>query len=105
MVLSDSEYENSKPTPTAFTAPTYTLSLTILAVASPVGSLQAHNTHTEAISIYQECKNVENALIRHIYTALEDKYIEHLVNKDMGLLEDDILMVINYLFQNYSKLP
>ena len=48
-------------------------------------------------------KNVKKALLRHIHTALDDKYIEDIVDYDIRLIEDDILTVLNSLFTNNRK--
>ena len=46
---------------------------------------------------------MEKSLLRHIQNAIKDKYIEHLLDKDMGLIEKDIPIVLEYLFLNYEK--
>ena len=48
---------------------------------------------------------MEKSLLRHVHTAIDDKYIEHLVDDDTGLLEEDIPTVLEYLFTNYGKIP
>ena len=55
--------------------------------------------------LYREFKDMEKALLYHIHIALEEKYIDHLVDKDTGLLEDDIPTVMEYLPKNYGKVP
>ena len=42
-------------------------------------------------------------LLGHIHTVLENKYIEHLVDYDTDLIEDDIPTVLDSLFTNYGK--
>ena len=54
---------------------------------------------------YYECKNVEKALQRHIQDAIEDKYLEAMVNEDTQLIHEDIPMVLAYLFETYGKIP
>ena len=66
-------------------------------------AVQARESHSEEMALYRECKNVEKALLRHIQTAVEDKYIEVMVDDDTGLIEDDIPTVLDYLFANYGK--
>ena len=46
---------------------------------------------------------MEKALLRHIQTAVEDKYVEFLVDDDTGLIEEDVPTVLQYLFSNYGK--
>ena len=50
-----------------------------------------------------ECKNVEKALMRHIQDAIEEKYLESLVDEYTNLISGDIPIVLEYLFYNYSK--
>jgi hypothetical protein len=61
--------------------------------------------HCESIRVYRECKNVEKALLRHVQNAIEEKYIEHLLDEDTGLIEVDIPQALDYLFLNYGKVP
>ena len=68
-------------------------------------AVHAKEKHTELIRVYRECKNVEKALLRHIQNALEEKYIEHLIDEDRGLIEHGIPTVLEYLFSNYGKVP
>ena len=53
--------------------------------------------------LYLECRNVEKCLQRHIQDAIEDKYIEPLVDEHTNLLTDDIPTIMNYLVYNYGK--
>ena len=84
--------------------PNFPLDLTIDALATAVQAVEARKTHDEQIRVYRECKNIEKVLLKHIHAALEDKYIEHLVDYDTGLIEDDIPTALNSLFTNYRKL-
>ena len=59
----------------------------------------------ELVRIYKECKNVEKALLRHIQNTVEEKYINHLIDEDTGLIKHDIPTVLDYLFSNYRKVP
>ena len=61
--------------------------------------------HKEATRKYYECKNVEKALQRHIQDAIEDKYLETLVNEDTQLIQADIPTVLAYLFETYGTVP
>ena len=70
-----------------------------------VQALQAKQTHDEALRVYRECNNVKKALLRHIQGALKEKYVEHLINKDTGLINDDIPTVLEYLLNSYGKVP
>ena len=42
-------------------------------------------------------------MLRHAQNALENKYIEPLINDNTGLIEDDLPMVLVYLDTNYRK--
>ena len=53
--------------------------------------------------LYKEWKNVEKALLCHAQNALENKYIEPMINEDTGLIEDDLPTVLTYLDTNYGK--
>ena len=46
---------------------------------------------------------MEKVLLCHIQTAVEDKFIEFMVDDNTGLIEDKILIVLDYLFVNYGK--
>ena len=102
LVLTDVEYANIAPTPRPFVAPAFPAPLTVPATATAVEAVNLRETHNERVRQYRECKNVEKALLRHIQGAVEDRYIEHLVNEDTGLIEDDIPTVLEFLFTNYD---
>ena len=44
--------------------------------------------------VYRECNNVEKTLLHHTKNAIESKYVEHLINEDTGLIEDDLPSVL-----------
>ena len=46
----------------------------------PIEALELKDRHQDAKKLYLECKNMEKALLRHIQDAIEDKYIESLVD-------------------------
>ena len=77
----------------------------IAASATSVESMQKRETHTEQTRIYCECKNFKRALLSHIYTSIDEKYIEHLVDENTSLIEEYIPTVIEYLFANYGTVP
>ena len=103
LVLSDVEYARIQPTPAAFVAPNFPGALVIDPASSAVQAVQARESHAEDIALYRECKNVEKALLRHIQTAIENKYIEYMVDDDTGLIEEDIPTVLDYLSTTYGK--
>ena len=105
LLLTDLEYSRIIPTPTRFRAPAWPGALTIAANATPIEAVHAKELHREQIRVYRECKNVEKALLRHIQNAIEEQYIEHLVDDDTGLIEQDIPTVLEYLLTNYGKVP
>ena len=61
--------------------------------------------HKDAKNAYYECKTEEKALQRHVQDAIEDKYLELLVDKDTQLIQDDIPTVLQFLFNVYGKVP
>ena len=46
---------------------------------------------------------MEKAVLRHIQDAVEDKYIESLVDEYTNLLIGDVPLILDYLFYNYGK--
>ena len=48
---------------------------------------------------------MEKALQRHIQDAIEDKYLESLIDEDTQLINDDVPAVLKYLFDTYGKVP
>ena len=104
-VLTDPEYARIVPTPDPFVAPTFPGTLHINPAATIVESVNLKETHKEQTRIFRECQNIEKALLRHIQMAIEEKYIEILIDEDTGLIEHDIPTVLAYLFSNYGKVP
>ena len=103
LVLTDVEYTTVSNT--AFTAPTYPTALAIPTGTDQVTALNMREQHKEERRAYYECKNVEKALQRHIQDAIEDKYLESLIDEDTQLIQDDIPDVLEYLFDTYGKIP
>ena len=101
LILSDMEY--GRITPTLFVAPNFPGPSLVDPALTAVQQVQGRETHKEKIALYRECKNVEKALLRHIQTALEEKYLEAMVDEDTGLIEEDIPTVLAYLFATYGK--
>ena len=103
LVLTDTKYATVLPT--TFTAPTYPATLTIPTGTSQVEALNLREQHKKARQTYYGCKNVEKALQHHIQDAIEDKYLETLVDEDTQLIQDNIPAVLQYLFNTYGKIP
>ena len=101
LVLSDVEYANVSPTP--FVAPPFPAALTIPANATQVTAFEQRAKHEEKKRLYYKCQNVEKALQRHIQDAIEDKYLEHLVDEDTQLIHEDIPVILDYLMENYGR--
>ena len=80
LVLTEAEYAAIRPRPAAFIPPNYPLALTIPGNATQVRAFALKEAHEEAKRKYYECKNVEKARQRHIQDAIEDKYLESMVN-------------------------
>ena len=54
---------------------------------------------------YYACKNVVKALELHIQDVSNDRYLETLMNEDTQLIQEDIPMVLKYLFNTYNVVP
>ena len=102
-MLSDAEYARITPTPAAFVAPNFPGALVLDPSLTAIQAVQVREMHNEDIALYRECKNVEKALLRHVQTAVEDKFIEFMVDEDTDLIEDEIPEVLDYLFKHYGK--
>ena len=96
LVLDNDEYTTVSPT--AFSAPEYPAALTIPSTATQVKALSLWEQHKDNKRAYYECKNVEKALQRHIQDAIEDKYLESLIDEDTQLINEDVPTVLHYLF-------
>ena len=59
--------------------------------------------HQESKHLYLECKNAKKALLWYIQDAIEEKYLESLVDKYTNLLNSDVLEILMHLFCNYGK--
>ena len=105
LVLTNEEFASITPPPPLFTPPHFPPTLTIPPTVSQVRAFALKEAHTEAKRKYHECKNVEKALQRHIQDAIEDKYLESMINEDTQLIEEDIPTVLTYLFDTYGKIP
>ena len=103
LILTDVEYARITPTPLPFIAPNFPGPLVIAPTLTALQQVQARETHKESLALYIECKNVEKALQRPIQTAVNEKYIEFMVDEDTGLIEDDVPSVLEFLFTAYGK--
>ena len=103
LVLTDVEYATVSST--AFTAPAFPAALNIPTGTDQVTALNLREVHKDEKRAYYECKNVEKALLRHIQDAIEDKYLESLIDEDTQLLNEEIPDVLQYLFETYGKVP
>ena len=46
---------------------------------------------------------MEKVLLYHIQDTIEEKYIETLVDKYINLLNDDVLLILTYLFSTIQR--
>ena len=90
---------------TAFTAPEFPAALTIPEGTDQVSALNLREQHKERKCAYYECNNVEKSLQRYIQDAIEDKYLESLIDENTPLINNDVPDVLKYLFDTYGKLP
>lgn len=105
LVLTDEEYTNVTPPPPPFIVPVFPGALNIEPGTDQVQAFALREQYMEAKRKYYECKNIEKSLQRHIQDAIEDKYLESLVNEDTQLIQEDIPIVLEYLFGIYGKIP
>ena len=103
LVLTNEEYATVSNT--AFKAPAYPAALHIPNGTDQVTALNIREIHKDEKRAYYESKNVEKALLRHIQDAIEDKYLESLIDEDTQLLNADIPDVLQYLLETYGKVP
>ena len=103
LVLTDGEYATVSAT--AFNAPAFPAPLAIPTGTDQVTALNLREVHKDSKRAYYECKNVEKALQRHVQDAIEDKYLESLIDEDTQLINADIPDVLKYLFETYGKVP
>ena len=80
LILSSVEYAAVCDTP--FDAATFPSSFTIPTGMDQVAALNTREVHKEQKRNYYECKNVEKELQRHIQDAIEEKYLESLIDED-----------------------
>ena len=104
LVLDETEYARIVPDH-PFIAPDFPGVLRIPPGTETVDALNYRENHRQNISLYRECREVERALMRHITTAVEPKYIDSLKNEDTDLVEEDISTVLDFLFTHYGKVP
>ena len=102
LVLTDAEY-TTIPNTQPFIPPTYPPPLVIPANSTPIQALELKEQYNEQKRFYLECKNIEKALLQHIQEAIEDKYINSLVDEYTNLLTQDVPTIMQYLFYNYGK--
>ena len=83
----------------------YPVTLTIPTGTDQVQALKLQEIHKDTKNAYCECKNVEKSLQRHVQDAIEDKYLESLVDKDTQLIQYDIPTLLQFLFNAHGKIP
>ena len=105
LVLTDAEYARILPTPDPFLPPNFPCALVVPVGTDAVQALTLREAYKDQKKSYYECKNVEKALQRHIQDAIEEKYLDSLVNEDTQLLQEDVPTVLEYLFDTYGKIP
>ena len=103
LVLTSQEYQ--KIAQTAFTAPSYPSALAIPSGTDPVVALNLRTKHSEAKDAHRKCKEVERALLRHVQNAIDEEWLDSLINEDTQLIEEDIVDVLQYLDENYGEVP
>ena len=77
LILTETEYESVTPQ-SAFTTPEFSGELSIPRGTDTVDALNIREKHKRGMGLYREWREVERALLRHITTAVESKYIDFL---------------------------
>ena len=103
LVLPRREYQ--KIATTEFKVPDYPAPLSIPANTDSVAALNLRTKHKEKQDAHKRCKDVERALLRHVQSAMDEEWLDTLINEDTQLIEDDIEDVITYLEENYGHIP
>ena len=75
LVLTENEYAKVVPN-TSFIAPNFPGPLIICPRTDIVETMNLREAHKRDTSLYRECREVEKALLRHITTAVESKYVD-----------------------------
>ena len=75
LVLTDVESACIMSIPLPFVTLNFPGPLVINPVHTHIQQVHERETHNEAITLYREYKNVEKALLRHIQTAVEEKFV------------------------------
>ena len=101
LVLSDAEYA-SVPGTIPFVPPQFPPVLIIPNNATQVEALQLREDHNEAKAAFNQCRDVKHALLRYIQDAIEERYVEALVDEHTNLITMDIPDVLTYLFNTYG---
>ena len=102
LVLTDAEYA-SVPGTIPFVPPQFPPVLIIPNNATQVEALQLREDHNEAKAAFNQCRDVERALLCYIQDAIEERYVEALVDEHTNLITMDIPDVLTYLFTTYGK--
>ena len=72
---------------------------------SQVEATELNKQHKGSKCLNYKYKNVEKNIFRFIQDVPEDQYIEHLIDEDTRLIQEGISTVLEYLFDNYIKVP
>ena len=104
LVLTDQEYAELSRSPPQFVAPQFPGALSIPESAGPVQALGLRSTHEESLRQYRECRNVEKALLRFIQGAMEEEYLEDLLDTESNLITEDIPEVLKRLTDAYGRI-
>ena len=85
------------PNASPFATPAHPPALAMSEYFTPIKALELKEEHAEQKRLYLECKNVEKASQRHIQDAVEEKYVDPLIDEHANLLTDDIPTVMTCL--------
>ena len=89
----------------SFNAPHYPDPLVIYPGTKKVKVLNRHKQYQEQKRAYLKHKNVEKVFQQHIKDNIKEKYLETPIDEDTQLIQEDIPVVLAYLFETYGEIP
>ena len=60
--------------------------------------------HVDAIALYRECLDIEQALINQIVHAIDDEYLQELRNDTTNAIEGSIPEIMDFLFTAFGDM-
>ncbi len=101
LVLTPAQYALLSPHP--YVRPHRPPPLVIPAYQLPHVVQTAQNNHNDAVKLFNECNNVEQALRQQIIKAVNDAYLTALRNRLTNTIDAPIPIILDYLFTNHGR--